>query len=214
MKNDVLFWDVDTQFDFMCPEGKLYVPGAEEIIDKINLVRKYALDNGFSIVASTDWHRMEDREISYNPDFKKTFPAHCIADKPGSERVGYLGEVPIAYIPNRRTDVEFLRRIGDEEQFHVVIRKQATDVFSNPNTTAFIELISPKRIVVFGVALDVCVDQTLRGLGKFPEVKLFLLKEAVKGLGIRPVDELFKEYKKMGVEITELKVLREQFECG
>ena len=28
------FWDVDTQFDFMKPEGALYVPGAEEIIDE------------------------------------------------------------------------------------------------------------------------------------------------------------------------------------
>jgi nicotinamidase-related amidase len=26
-----VLWDVDTQHDFMLPEGKLYVPGAEEV---------------------------------------------------------------------------------------------------------------------------------------------------------------------------------------
>jgi nicotinamidase-related amidase len=34
MKEDTLFWDVDTQFDFMQPQGKLYVPGAETIIPR------------------------------------------------------------------------------------------------------------------------------------------------------------------------------------
>lgn len=214
MKNDILFWDVDTQFDFMQPEGKLYVPGAEEIIEKISLVRKYALDNCFSIIASTDWHSKDNPEISDNPDFKQTFPPHCIAEEPGSERVGYLGEMPIAYVPNHQMDIEALEKISEEEQLHAVIRKQTTDVFSNPNTTALVELISPKQVIVFGVALDVCVDQTLRGLSKFPDIKLFLLKEAVKGLDIRPANELFDEYKKMGIEITELSKLKGRLECG
>ena len=30
MKKDTIFWDVDTQFDFMRPKGKLYVTGASE----------------------------------------------------------------------------------------------------------------------------------------------------------------------------------------
>lgn len=29
MPSSLLFWDVDTQFDFMHPVGKLYVPGAK-----------------------------------------------------------------------------------------------------------------------------------------------------------------------------------------
>ena len=214
MKKDILFWDVDTQYDFMRPEGKLYVPGAEEIIEKISQVRKYALDNGFSIIASSDWHSKDNPEISDNPDYKQTFPPHCMADEPGSERVGYLGELPIEYVPNRRMDVEALRKIIDKEQFHIVIRKQATDVFSNPNTSTLVELIAPKAVVVFGVALDVCVDQALQGLSNFTDMKLYLLKDAVKGLEIRPTEELLDEYMKMGIEITELSKLKGRLECG
>jgi hypothetical protein len=35
MPSSLLFWDVDTQFDFMHPAGKLNVPGAETIISNL-----------------------------------------------------------------------------------------------------------------------------------------------------------------------------------
>ena len=54
MKKGILFWDVDTQYDFMKPAGRLYVPGAEEIIDNVSKVRRFALDNGYSILADMD----------------------------------------------------------------------------------------------------------------------------------------------------------------
>jgi len=31
-----VFWEVDAQADFMLPDGKLYVPGAEKIIPNLN----------------------------------------------------------------------------------------------------------------------------------------------------------------------------------
>lgn len=37
MPSRLLFWDVDTQFDFMHPAGKLYVPGAETIIENLHV---------------------------------------------------------------------------------------------------------------------------------------------------------------------------------
>ena len=73
MRKNIIFWDVDTQFDFMRPEGKLYVPGAEEIIDKVSQIRKFALENGYSIIADIDFHTVEDDEISDSPDFRRTF---------------------------------------------------------------------------------------------------------------------------------------------
>jgi nicotinamidase/pyrazinamidase len=74
MARRALFWDVDTQYDFMMPDGKLYAEGAEQIIPVVNDLRAMALDNGCSIIASMDWHRLENPEISDQPDFERTLP--------------------------------------------------------------------------------------------------------------------------------------------
>jgi len=214
MRKDTIFWDVDTQSDFMQPEGKLYVPGAEEIIDQISQIRKYALQNGFSIIADVDWHSADNDEISDAPDFKQTFPAHCMVGSPGSERVGYLGDLPVQYVEIDLMAEDSLRKLINKDQFHIVIRKESIDVFENPNTDAFVELVRPKAMVVFGVALDFCVYYVLRGLAKHPDIRLYLLKDAVKGLQTRPEAEIFDELEQTGVEITEFDDIKRQLQCG
>ena len=214
MKEDTIFWDIDTQFDFMRPEGKLYVPGAEEIIDRISQVRKFAIDNGFSIIADIDWHSTDNNEISETPDFKQTFPPHCMAGSAGGERVGYLGDLPIEYVEVNQMSEPALRKLIDKDQFHVVIRKSSVDVFENPNTDMLMQLVSPKAVVVFGVALDFCVYYVLRGLAKHPDIRLFLLKDAVKGLQTRPEQEILNELEQMGVEITGFGNIKRHLQCG
>lgn len=214
MNKDTIFWDVDTQFDFMYPQGKLYVSGAETIIDRVSQVRKFALENGFSILADIDWHSTDNEEISDNPDFEQTFPPHCMADQPGSERVGYLGELPIEYVEIDRMDTEALRKLVDKDQFHIVIRKHSIDVFENPNTDRLVELIKPRTMAVFGVALDFCVYYALKGLSKHPDIELYLLKDVVKGLETRPENQILDELKQMGVKITKFSDFKRKLQCG
>ncbi|UCF15287.1 MAG: isochorismatase family protein [Phycisphaerales bacterium] len=214
MRKDTVFWDVDTQFDFMRPEGKLYVPGAETIIDKVSEVRRFALDAGYSIIADVDWHSADDDEISDTPDFERTFPPHCMAGEPGSERVGYLGELPIEYIPIEKMNAEDLRGLVAGDQFHVVIKKDELDVFSNPNTGELVKMVEPKKVIVFGVALDFCVSCVVHGLSRFADIELCVLTDAVKGLGVKPEPEIFDEFKRIGIEVAEFGALKENLQCG
>lgn len=46
MKEDTIFRDEDTQFDFMQPEGKLHIPGAEMMIPTVGQVRRFRLESG------------------------------------------------------------------------------------------------------------------------------------------------------------------------
>ena len=66
---------MDTQYDLMRPEGRLYVPGAEGIIDNVNKARRFALDNGYSMLASMDWHKDGNQEIIKCARFQNHFPS-------------------------------------------------------------------------------------------------------------------------------------------
>jgi nicotinamidase/pyrazinamidase len=206
----VIFWDIDTQFDFMNPQGKLYVPGADGIVDNVSRARRFALENGHSIIASTDWHSLEDKEISLSPDYKVTFPAHCLAGEPGSQRVGYLGRIPVEPVTIEATDETLLRTLVDKKQFHLVIRADSVDLFSNPNTAVLLDLVQPKTSVVLGVALDVCVYHTVTGLLRWGKSRIMLLKDAVKGLGIKKDEDIYREFQANGVTVVELEDLERQ----
>ena len=83
----VIFWDVDTQYDFMKADGKLYVPEAEHVIPNLKRLTDYAHSHGIRIVASADDHVMSHAEISEQPDWKTTFPAHCLRGTPGQKKI-------------------------------------------------------------------------------------------------------------------------------
>src|ERR671926_1389997 len=98
-----ILWDVDTQVDFMLPQGKLYVPGAEETAPAMKRLVDAAREAGIVHVASADDHELTDPEISDDPDFQNTYPPHCLRGARGAQKIPEteqedplpLGEIPI-----------------------------------------------------------------------------------------------------------------------
>jgi nicotinamidase/pyrazinamidase len=200
----ILFWDVDTQFDFLEPQGKLYISDSEKIIHNISETRRFALEHNFPIIASTDWHTEQDDEISENPDFTQSFPTHCLASGQGSKRVGYLGKVPVEIVGLDEMDTDTLKGFVDKELFHVVIRKNKLDVFTNPNTLKLLELIRPEVVVVFGVSLEICVYQTVKGLLRWSKAEVIVLEDVVKGIKQKDEQKVLKEFEEKNVKIQKL----------
>lgn len=208
MEKNVLFIDVDTQFDFMDPTGRLYVRGAEAIVPAVGRIRRFAGEQGCCLAATADWHTAEDAEIAAEPDFEQTYPPHCMAHSPGAVRVGDLGPVPIETLDLRRFDPAKLRSILAKKPFHLELRKNCVDVFSYPEMNALLDRISPQIIIVFGVALDVCVFHTVRGLLNRKRETVYLLSDAVKGLGQQPDAEILGRLERMGARITSFEPLK------
>jgi nicotinamidase/pyrazinamidase len=75
-----IFYDVDTQNDFMNSNGALYVPGAEEIKPNIERLTEYARENQIPIWGSVDAH------VENDPEFE-TFPPHCVVGTRGQEKI-------------------------------------------------------------------------------------------------------------------------------
>lgn len=216
MEKNTLFWDVDTQYDFMMPDGRLSIEGAEEIIPVVSDLRMRALEGGCSIVASMDWHRDDNLEISDEPDFRETFPPHCMAGSPGARRVGSLGNLPIDTIDLEPRSPAELYELVRRDQFHVAIHKEALDVFSNPNTVMLLESMPahPERIIVFGVALDFCIQRTLQGLARFPDIQLLLVRDGTRAIDSEAGQRVIEEFRRRGGQVTESRQFHETARCG
>jgi nicotinamidase/pyrazinamidase len=153
-----LLWDVDTQVDFVEANGKLAVPGAAAALPAMAQLVEAARAAGIPHVASADDHELTDAEISESPDYRTTYPPHCLRGTRGAEKVAETRQadpVPLALteVPSRwLTGREFL------------LLKKSFDVFTNPNAERLLELLDPGEIVLFGVATDVCNDAAIRGL--------------------------------------------------
>jgi nicotinamidase/pyrazinamidase len=176
----VILWDVDTQVDFMLPEGKLYVPGAEETAPAMARLVALAREAGIVHVASADDHELTDPEISDEPDFVDTYPPHCLRGTRGAAKITETEQedpLPLSLTPYPAGLLPGLVA-GRRE---LLLLKKSFDVFTNPNAEALLEFLDPDEIVVFGVATDVCDDAAIRGFLQRRR-RVAFVEEAARGL--------------------------------
>lgn len=191
----MILWDVDTQVDFMLPEGKLYVPGAEETIPAMARLVAAARAAGLVHVASADDHELTDPEISAEPDFRTTYPPHCLRGTRGARKLPETDQedpVPITLEP---LPERYL--VGRE----FLLLKKSFDVFTNPNAERLLDRLDPDEIVVFGVATDVCNDAAIRGfLERGRRVRF--VEDAARGLDEERTARSVAFWRERGVEFT------------
>ena len=188
--------DVDTQRDFMLPDGALYVPGAERIIPKLRRLFDFARKHGITILSSTDAHTPED------PEFKQ-FPPHCVRGTAGQRKIDETLLPRPATIENRLVDRNLLDLLQKNQQ--VIVQKQALDVFTNPMTERLLRAL-PQRAVVFGVTTEHCVRHACLGL-KRQGIKTVLVTDAVCALTPAGGSEALAEMQKAGIEFTTTETL-------
>lgn len=194
--SEILFWNVDTQVDFMEPDGKLYAQDAEKIKPVLKMLTNFAVEHEIRVVNTADFHYKESAELSSNPDFINTFPEHCMADTRGAE---YVAETKPADPVVFDWDKEYASLDEVKTRQNIVIRKDAFDVFAgNPYTEKIVELLAPKTVIVYGVTTNVCVNDAVIGLAKRVN-KVYVVEDAIKELPNIPLP--FEDWKDKGVEL-------------
>jgi nicotinamidase/pyrazinamidase len=198
----LIFWDVDTLYDFMKSDGKLYVPGSEEIIPVVKKLTDFAHANRIPIVASADNHETSDAEISDSPDWKTTFPPHCMRGTPGQRKIAETElKNPLVIEPEPQDPRALARQIlahrGD-----ILLHKRALDVFTNPNVPAVLSALEPETVVIYGVATDFCDRYTVEGLlGSLPQAVLYLVTDAIRAIYPEEGDRLIEDWRRRGVRM-------------
>jgi len=190
--NRVVFWEVDTQADFMLPGGKLYVPGAEKRIAQMKRLVAAVRAGKVFLVSSADQHAQDD------PEFQR-FPAHCVRGTSGAEILPEL-------------TAEILLRIPNEEKFAVpgnlddfqqaVIEKQTLDVFDNPNTEKLLARFPQEaEFVVFGVVTEFCVNLAAKGLLNRGR-RVALVTDAIETIEPREGERTLRELARQGARLV------------
>jgi nicotinamidase/pyrazinamidase len=203
MRNTI-FWDIDTQHDFIMPEGKLHIEGAEGILSNLKALTGFARDKGIPLLGSVDYHSPDDPEISDQPDFRETYPPHCLAGSSGQEKVAETRPRSPLWIDSRPEDKEALKksvRQWIDRGGEVIFRKQRFDVFSNPNVDTVLDVVRPDRIVVYGVALDVCDRYAVEGLLERKRFRVALVRDATRAIRPDEGERLLESWAGRGVSV-------------
>ena len=202
---DLLFWNVDTQYDFVSRQGKLYVQGAELLKPKWKRITQLANENSIRVVNTADYHYPDSLELSSNPNFISTFPPHCMAHTKGAEYIPETNpENAIVFNWNENYS-DISKILNRENNRNIIIRKDAFDVFKgNPFTELILNILTPKIVVVYGVTTNVCVNDAVVGLSGRVE-KVYVIEDAIKELPNIPLP--FENWKKSGVKLIQLNEL-------
>lgn len=190
----MIFFDVDTQRDFMDSAGALYVPDAEAIRPNIERLLRAAGDRKVTTISSRCAHEPGD------PEFE-IFPPHCIDGTTGAERV-FAG---LPALPRREIAVDAVAdpRSQIRPATHYVVKKKVFDLFSNQ----WLEGLRRKgdfkgeSCVIFGVATDYCVRACALGLAE-GGARVLLVEDAVRGVTGETTSRTIDEMRAVGVEFT------------
>jgi nicotinamidase/pyrazinamidase len=200
----VVFWDVDTQYDFMRADGKLYVPDAEQIIPNLKALTTYAHANGIRILASADDHVPGHRELASRPDFQQTFPEHCMRGTRGQAKIPETRlREPMIIEPGREDPVA----LGERVRAHpgdILFNKHWFDVFTNENVETVLAALAPGTVVLYGVALDVCNKFAIEGLiNRHADIRIFAVGDAMKAIDRDAAQHVLRAWAEEGVRIVQ-----------
>lgn len=146
-----VYFDIDTQFDFLYPAGGLYASGAERIVPTIAKLNRRAIAQGSVVISTTDAHSENDPEFA-------AWPHHCVAGtlgqrKPQDTLIGNTLVIP-----------SYPSKLSLTGVSQITLEKQHVDCFTNQNLPAILEALQADRYVVYGVVTEVCVKLAALGL--------------------------------------------------
>ena len=189
---NIVFWEVDTQKDFMLPGGNLYVPGAERLLPNIKKLTDAARQGRVFLVSHGCYHVKDDPEFS-------TFPPHCVK---GTAGAGFVPEAltdKVATVPNQPT-AKLPQDLSPYQQ--ILLEKQTLDIFASLHADELVKRFDPKvEFVVFGVVTEFCVNFAAKGLLERGR-RVAVVQDAIETLNPKDGQRTISELKASGARFV------------
>jgi nicotinamidase/pyrazinamidase len=190
MTSKVVFWEVDTQADFMLPGGNLYVPGAERLLPNIRRLTDAARQGRVFLVSHGCYH------IENDPEFK-TFAPHCVKGTAGSAYVPDALTEKVITVPNDAA-VALPQDLSRYQQ--ILLEKQTLDIFESRHAAELLtRFAADVEFVVFGVVTEYCVRFAAKGLLKRGH-RVSVVKDAIETLQAEDGDRTVAELQALGAK--------------
>jgi nicotinamidase/pyrazinamidase len=227
-----IFYDVDTQNDFMNKDGALYVPGAEEIKPNLKLLTDYARKNQVPVVGSVDKHFGTEEYKAREGELKLwggPFPNHCMNDTLGQRKIDETimpADMSFQGAPENGDNGIYLENtLVKEDRINIAralvaitgrvwprclvktglyFEKQSYDVFTNPNLKIFLEMADVREAVIYGVATDFCVKAAVLGMQK-QNIQCYVVEDAVRGVFPDKTKQALEEMARAGAKFVTTK---------
>jgi nicotinamidase/pyrazinamidase len=188
-----VFFDVDTQIDFLYPGGALYMPFAERIVSNIVALNRYAASKSIPVVSTMDAHTEND------PEFR-VWPPHCVAGTAGQQK-------PAATLLEKRVVIPMRPGLPDiSSAQQMIIEKQSLDCFTNPNLELLLHRLGAERCIVYGVATEICVKNAISGLLNLGS-KIELVTDAIKEIDAKAAAEVLDAVTSAGGKLISVRAL-------
>lgn len=180
---------VDLQNDFAHPKGSLYVTEGQRVIDLVNVLSDRARAAGALVVYTQDWHP------ELTPHFIEQggkWPRHCVRGSWGAKLVeGLKVQGPIVK-----------KGTGGEDGYSAFSLRDPQS--GRQNATELDEMLKKRdieRIVVVGLAEDVCVKETALD-GKRLGYATQVVTAATRPVDAAAGEQARRELSRQGVEVV------------
>ena len=183
---------VDVQNDF-CEGGSLAVAGGADVAAAITELIGQAAGTGYRhVVATRDHHIAPGGHFADNPDYVRSWPAHCVA---GTEGVGFHPNFAPA-VASGAVDAVF-----DKGAYSAAYSGfEGTD----ENGTSLAEWLRERKIDevdVVGIATDHCVRATALDAAR-EGFRTHVLLDLTAGVSAETTDRALEELRAAQVELT------------
>ena len=170
----VVFFDIDTQHDYMSSSYASYILGAESIIPNLEKITRFAKENKVRVIASVDKNKQKFSDFK-NKKIKETMLWNFTAVKN-----------------------EDMQNNADELlNSNIIVEKDSYSVFQNSNLKFLIS--GTRKAYVYGVATEFCVKAAVVGLLE-SGIETHIIVDAIKGVSIEDEKNTMEFLKSRGAK--------------
>jgi nicotinamidase-related amidase len=126
IKNEnLVFFNVDTQQDFF-DVNSVDIPNGNSILSNLQKISKIAEEKNIKTVSTLRWFKEDSPFFSEMPDYRETFPTHCVKETKGARFVNETAPKPY-YLINWEGGNLIFPEIHNNR--NIVVTKKVLDVF-------------------------------------------------------------------------------------